>query len=103
MIEGRLKEYPVDSGGELLHRVLRGAQPTWVPNEPFRATMRYQGHRKGTSAILFYLHSEGRAWHMLLADFDWLIQNARISKGEVSGVWKVRKRSQMYGLEWLGK
>lgn len=96
-------EYPVDAYGDLVPLPAKREVARWVKNEPFKATMRYQGHIRasGSNSFLWRSH-DGREWTMSMTDMDWLLRHADLVDAATTGVWRIRKRGYSYGLEWLG-
>ncbi len=82
----------------------RFAEPEWRPNEPFEATVKITGMRRGRSAK--YLMCQDSAdekifYPMFVADLLDLMPKTVILGGVVKGWWRVGKRGSNYGLRFL--
>lgn len=98
-----LKEYPVTAEGELIPLPSKVMPARWVKNKPFEATMSYVGYLRVTGGATFmWCGEDGREWTMSTVDLDWLLKHADVVGGKTTALWRVRKRGNSYGLEWLG-
>lgn len=72
----------------------------WYPNEPFEATLRFDGFERGRSAAKAWWVSEntGTYYPMFLMDLDTLLRSGTIVDGRITGRFMARKQGANYGL-----
>lgn len=96
-----LKEYPVDSHGNMIEHVGYYKAKQFIPNKPFKAELKYLTYSKGRSSIKFHFKDNlKKSWAMFATDFDKIIPLLR--EGTIRGWWMVRKSGANYGLCYLG-
>lgn len=67
--------------------------------EPFQAHLKYDGYTRGRSAMTFYWRDQNNhRYPMFLSDFDKLMKDVLITRGNISGYWCVAKRSGYFGI-----
>ncbi len=84
---------------------IREDKVEWRDNKPFVGTMKICGFMRGRSAARLRLEVEDKPQcnhEMFTSDMLQMLQEAKIDKGVVSGLWKFRKHGANYGMCWLG-
>ena len=99
---------PYDERGLLAYgRAFTGAvlpDKYWRDNSVWLGTMTIMSFGRGRSSATFILtDNRGLRYDMFMKDMLYLIQNADIDRGVVTGKWTVVKRGQNYGLAYQGK
>lgn len=76
----------------------------WVDPEEFVDTFEITGYYRGRSAAGLELKSltTGGDCCMMIKDLTFMVMNASIDKGKVTGRWIYKKRGQNYSVEYLG-
>lgn len=100
-----LDKAPYSSAGHLMSwvpRVPRGDDIEWRDNTPFEATMELITYGRGMSSARFtWQDHENHQYEMFLKDMMELILKTVIDHGVVTGKWRVCKRGQNYGIQFV--
>lgn len=74
----------------------------WRDNTPFTATMELRGFGRGMSSARFhFIDHEGHTYEMFMKDMEHLFLHGIIEQGVVTGKWRICKRGQNYGLQFV--
>jgi hypothetical protein len=76
----------------------------WRPREPFPATLTLAGLKRHRKTHMFYwTDPDDRIFPMFPQDLrDLILAGAMIEKAAVTGRWRGIKRSENYGVCWVG-
>jgi hypothetical protein len=82
----------------------------WVDNEPFKAILLWDGFSRGRSAA-YTTWTDGiqHIYPMFLSELDEIMRIGVVAPSldgspvRVSGTWKVRKRGQNFGIQYIGR
>lgn len=102
-----VKVIPFDDKGNLVDYVhtARQADFEWRPNEPFKATLRMEGARRGYSAANFHfinVETGGGATIFMSGIAKMIAEFGIPSGGLITGWWRGCKHGLNYGLVYLG-
>lgn len=74
----------------------------WRDNTPFTATMELTSFGRGMSSARFhFVDHEGHTYEMFMKDMEDLFLRGNIERGVVTGTWRICKRGQNYGLQFV--
>ncbi|MEV4139636.1 hypothetical protein AB0J72_46665 [Dactylosporangium sp. NPDC049742] len=72
---------------------------TMRPNVDFEATLTVDSMRTGRSAkYLVWRDADGHHYPMFISDLTEMLPLVTVARGVVSGIWRVRKKGQNYGI-----
>ena len=77
----------------------------WADPEEFVDTFEITGYYRGRSAAGLELKSQatGGDCCMMIKDLTFMVMNANIKNGKITGRWIYKKRGQNYSVEFLGE
>ncbi len=88
---------PCNERGELFSYSSGSPSGGWRDNPPFNDTLTFTGYGRGrSSALLYFVGSDGRRWPVFLSDAEEMIPY--MVHGKLLGNFVVKKRGANFGL-----